>query len=116
MDYDMETQSEIKKINNSYENKKLYFIKKFQQKIQTTMKNLCDSMDVDYQSYLYFKNPFSNKNSFDYNYQIEKKKKLKELEDKYNAQYNDVLRLIENERINIINEYKKQRDFKKVWV
>jgi len=117
MDYDRETQFEIQKINNFYNNKKQQFMINYQQKKDTTIKDLCLSMGVDYQKYLNYipiiilpefkgiKNKcFHNKTNIE---------QIKELEEKYNAQYVAILNEIEKERFTAINNYKKQRNFQK---
>ena len=117
MDYDMETQSEIQKINNYHSKKRQQFINNYRQKKETTMKDLCCSMDVNYQDYLDFKNPFSflfKTNKIEDPKKMKKMEELKKIEDKYNAQYLTILNEIENKRINAVNNYKEQRDIQNI--
>ena len=120
MDYDMETQSEIQKMNNYLINKKKQFNNNYQQKKNRTIKDLCSSMDIDYEEYLDYTNtnPFKKK-KFDFYFSPENKmKELKKLENKYNAQFNTILNEMDNKRINAVNNYIKQREFNKkdLWV
>ena len=61
----METQSEIQKMNNYLINKKNQFKNNYQQKKNRTIKDLCSSMDINYEEYLDYTNtnPFKKKNS-----------------------------------------------------
>ena len=116
----METQSEIQKMNNYLINKKKQFNNNYQQKKNRTIKDLCSSMDINYEEYLDYTNtnPFKKK-KFDFYFSPENKmKELKKLENKYNAQFNTILNEMDNKRINAVNNYIKQREFNKkdLWV
>ena len=111
MDYDKETQNEIQKINNYYSKKKNKFTNNFNQKIDPTIKDLCLSMDVDYQEYLDFK----NSKEIDFFFKEAQLEEIKKMEDEYYDQYWLIIDKIDKERINTVNNYKKKRDNKKIY-
>ena len=107
-------QSEIQKINNYHSKKRQQFINNYRQKKETTMKDLCCSMDVNYQDYLDFKNPFNFLKKIEEPQKMKKMEELKKIEDKDSAQYRTILNKLENKRINAVNNYKEERDFQNI--
>ena len=120
MDYDRETQSKIQKMNKEHIKKKEQFRNSYQQKKNTTIKDLCFSMDINYREYLDYTNtnPYKKKEFFFYLTPKNKMEELKKMEDKYNTQFITILNEMDNERINDVNNYIKQREFNKkdLWV